>query len=346
MATVRYVNTNNSVSGDGTTNETDGSGDSAFVSLLAAINSLPSTLIDQVTIYCDGTAADTSDVNQTPWDFETTATFYLLVTTQGAARHNGIWSTSKYRLTATNRNVLYNNTPAHIRFDGLQVHLTVSDANGYIAVKGTNANQTAANVDTRISNMMIRATLTSGTAIGIENRPWDGGTTGVVSCWNNIVFDCTQGANGDVPGSDSRYWNNTFVDNTYGMVDDEGTMVAINNLVSGATIGFVGTFDGTSNYNAEDDGNGAPGANSLSAATFTFVNEAADDFHLQSGSDGVNDGVSDPGAGMFSDDIDGQARTGSWDIGADEFAIAAITTEYVAPTVLQAGVAMIGRRYV
>ena len=53
--------------------------------------------------------------------------------------------------------------------------------------------------------------------------------------------------------------------------------------------------------------------------TFTFVNAASDDFHLDGADAGAKDfGLSDPASGMFSDDIDAQARGSTWSIGIDE----------------------------
>jgi hypothetical protein len=37
----------------------------------------------------------------------------------------------------------------------------------------------------------------------------------------------------------------------------------------------------------------------------------------------VGTGTDDPGAGLYSDDITGTARTSVWDIGADEYVAAA-----------------------
>jgi hypothetical protein len=52
----------------------------------------------------------------------------------------------------------------------------------------------------------------------------------------------------------------------------------------------------------------------------TFVDAANGDFHLVSASAvGATAGLSDPGSGLFSDDMDGQTRTGTWNRGPDQF---------------------------
>jgi hypothetical protein len=54
--------------------------------------------------------------------------------------------------------------------------------------------------------------------------------------------------------------------------------------------------------------------------TFTFVNAGASNWHLAEADTGAKDfGVTDPGSGAFSNDIDGEPRYGLWDIGADEY---------------------------
>ena len=55
--------------------------------------------------------------------------------------------------------------------------------------------------------------------------------------------------------------------------------------------------------------------------SYSFVAPGSDDFHLQSGSDGVDDGtnLSSDSNYSFDDDIDGDTRSGTWDIGFDEY---------------------------
>jgi hypothetical protein len=89
-------------------------------------------------------------------------------------------------------------------------------------------------------------------------------------------------------------------------------------------VGGVFVSTGTSGHsnNASDD-TSAGGTNARTNQTFSFVDAANDDFHLLSTDTGAKDhGLTDPGSGLFSDDIDGQARSGTWDIGADEFVAA------------------------
>jgi hypothetical protein len=316
---VRYVNTSSTAGGDGTTNNTSGA-TRAFATLLEALNSLPSALTSQYTIYCSG-GADTSNLSQVPFDFTTTATNYLLITTQGDQRHNGVWSDSKYRIESTNENGIYNNIPAHVRFDGLQVKVTVSNGNSYIGIKGSNANQTESDIDCRITNCIVKAVRTNGNVIGFENRPPTG--TGSALVRNCIAIDCYSGFNSD--WTSSKYYNNGAYDCDYGFVADAAYIVK--NCLSkqrgaGLTIGFVGTFSASSSNNAEDDGNGVPGTSGYSNTTFTFVNAASDNFHLAGSDTGARSrgvDLSSDSTYPFNTDIDGETRTGTWDIGPDQY---------------------------
>jgi hypothetical protein len=318
--TTLYVNTGSSAGGDCTTNLTSGS-TRACPTLLAAINLLPSTLSTPYRIYATGSAADTSAINQTPWDMTTSAANYIWIIGEQSPNHfssspTGKYDTNKYRIEVSNTNVLYNNIPGHLRIEGIQIKLTRSSGDGYIGIKCSNANQNYNDVDCRIFNNIVTMTGTKGNTIGINNRP--AGQSGAsAKVWNNLVYDFGQCFATDLADTD-EYYNNTAAGCTYGFVADALNTKVVNNLVTGATIGFVGTFAGTSNYNAEDDGNGAPGANSRSATTFTFVNAAAKDYHLQAGDGGAKDFGTNSVGGLFTTDIDGQTRSGSWDIGADE----------------------------
>jgi len=321
---IRYVNTASTVGGDGTTNATTGA-NRAFKSLLDAINSLPDVLTMPVVIYCDGAGGpDTTPVNQKPFDMVTSAANYLLITTNAANRARAPHDPARYTLMGTNTSVLYNNIPSHIRIDGIQVQLTITNGGTFIGIKTSNANEVATDIDARISNSVVKCVVSNGNAIGFNTRFPLAPAGGNAYVWNSVAYGCTTGFNNDFPGA--QYVNNTAFDNNFGYVDDGGnsnSMKVINSLAAKGTkagsIGFVGTFAPGSNFNAADDGNRAPGANSSAVRTFTFVNAATGDVHLAPTDTGAKDlGTSDPLAGRFGDDIDGVPRSGIWDIGADE----------------------------
>lgn len=116
-------------------------------------------------------------------------------------------------------------------------------------------------------------------------------------------------------------YNCTAYGSYYGFRQSSGTVIAKNCISQNATVDFSGTFDAASDYNCDEDGT-APGANSVTG-TVTFVAVGSDDYHLASGDTVAKDAGTDLSADStyaFSTDIDGDTRTGSWDIGADEYA--------------------------
>jgi chitodextrinase len=319
---IRYVNTASTVGGDGTTNATTGA-NRAFKSLLDAINSLPDVLTMPVVIYCDGAGGpDTTPVNQTPFDMVTSAANYLLITTNAANRARVPHDPARYTLMATNSNALYNNIPSHIRIDGIQVQLTISNGGSYIGIKTSNANEIATDIDARISNTVVKCVVSRGNAIGFNTRYPSAGARGNAYVWNSVAYGCTTGFNNDFPGA--QYVNNTAFNNDFGFVSDAASSMKVVNCLAAkgtksGSVGFVGTMAAGSDYNAEDDGNGAPGAHSRPGRTFTFVNASTSDVHLAATDTGARDvGTSNPLPGKFADDIDGVLRSGIWDIGADE----------------------------
>lgn len=112
-----------------------------------------------------------------------------------------------------------------------------------------------------------------------------------------------------------------------------GSAVCKNCIAQDCTNGFDGIHDGDSRNNVSDLATDAPGTNSRSSTTVTFVDEGGDDFHLASN----DSGALGYGLNLYNDsnipfqhDIDGQDRGGvsaTWDVGADEYISAAIALD-------------------
>ena len=183
--------------------------------------------------------------------------------------------------------------------------------------------------DYEVSNSIIR-----GNGIGTEDyriglNLWSTGS-GVWKIWNNVVYDWdgtgtyVSGIAPDDAGFTYYIYNNTVVDCSTGIINIVGTVVAKNNLVYSNNNNYSGSFDGSSTNNLSGPTQtDAPGSNPRNAATVTFVNPGADDFHL----DASDIGATDYGADLDSDpnlpitdDIEGDARdVSNPDIGADEY---------------------------
>lgn len=257
----------------------------------------------------DGTwsSADTTAV--TIHNYTTDATRYINIYTTTAARHLGLWSTSYYNLTLSSADgIVFNCNSQFVRLTGIQVKNTHTTASVYtrafefsvadtivdkvigIAVGGRALNITEINVG-RIRNSVFlnNSSVTTCLFYGAWNNP-----TG-----NNIFNSiCANLGSGN------------------GLARDTYDITAKNVYAysgSGTAFGTVGTLTTC----ASDDG--SQSTTTVAYTTSTFVNVTADseNFHLVSGS-GLIDVGTDLSA-TFTDDIDGVTRSGTWDIGADEF---------------------------
>lgn len=265
----------------------------------------------------EGSAADTTNV--TFAGTVTDATHYIEVKTDAAAtygRHQGVWSTSKYRLTSTaGGQNLINIQDDYFRVTGLQMSCAGSCIN--ILVNTPNGHTS----DIRISNNILVNDATAAAGVGFSDPNW--GTNNTL--WNNIIY--ATGGTGNIGvrflntgTSQNKAYNNTIVGFSEG-IHKYGITTLKNNLFSANTTD-VGNGPATDTYNATNNDNtkglSAGGTGNRFSQTFTFA--GAGNYHLASTDAGAKGyGVSDPGAGLFSDDIDGQTRSSSWDIGADQY---------------------------
>jgi hypothetical protein len=316
-----YVNTAASTGGDGTTNLTTGA-TRAFASLREAITHAGLDVSSPRLILCSGTAADILSCKQAHWDsVSTTAANYLEIRGDNTT---GLWNTSAYRIEVTNDSAIYNNNPGHVRIKNLQVQLTTNTSTGaqYIGYRLStqNVGTGLTDCDCRVANSIAKG-IHSGTdkSFGHYNSPFAETAGGTVKIWNCLSYDLTVGFATAVDGIVTHY-NCTAHGTTE--ADFEDTMVCYNCL--GASTGTienflsVGTGGGLSDYNASFD-TSAKGTHKRISQTFTFVDAAGKNFHLDAADAGAKDfGVTNPGAGLYLDDIDGATRSGSWDIGADE----------------------------
>jgi len=267
---------------------------------------------------CTSGSADTSAVTIDGWT--TDADRYIKIWTDPSEnyRHNGKWDENAYRLVdnATMDAVtVLEVAEAYTHIEGIQITIDISGGS-----RAVNFNTGSDN--SRISHCILRNTIGSSTD-GIYIRNVNG-----IKVYNNLVYDFTRyGIIDEYNYTGHAVYNNTVIDcTTYGYYFHSNTPLK-NNIGKGCGEDFHAGgsgFNSDCDYNASSDGT-APGANSRTNQTFTFVDEANDDFHLASDDAGAKDyGAdlsSDPNL-SFNDDIDGETRSGTWDIGADEYVAA------------------------
>jgi hypothetical protein len=322
MATLRtrYVNTASS-GGDGTTNNTSGA-TAAYASLQAALTAEVAATPNLVTadvqldILCTGSAADTAAATVTGWT--TDATRYVRIAANTGQEAQSPWSTSRYRMAPAANTTPLTISQAHTRIERIQVEL----ATGASARFGIDVGNFPG---VRIVGCYIRATgAGAGTQVGIRSPVSGAGNTFHVR--NTIVTGFNGTGITHTSGSGEGYLYNCTAANCGTGFNGVGGVRAKNCLEYNNTTGFGGTYHASSTNNASEDTT-APGSNQRHSQTFTFVNAAGGDFHLGSADAGARDFGSNLSADAsfpFSDDFDAVVRSGTWDIGADEY-VAAVT---------------------
>lgn len=324
MATVvtRYVDPD-STGGNGTTTALTGA-NAAYASLNTAMSTEARNLVtaDEIAEFvCMSShanhTADTTLVSQGVPSWTVDATRYIDIKTDAASRHSGIWDDTKYRIItndAGSSNSVFLSVP-YGRFTGIQVKNLVTGASGNAAIN-LGFSETSARGAWYVSKNIFIA----GAGVWLTDS---GGY-----CYNNICYFLSGGTQNHGihrrNGGSWQIYNNTSVgfSNGFYNVDDgaQTTSDFINNLGYNNTTDFTAEWSWSANtgYNASSDGT-APGTGSRTNQTFTFE-AGTDNYHLASNDAGARTyALADPGSGLFSDDIDGQTRSGSWDIGADQY---------------------------
>ncbi len=200
---------------------------------------------------------------------------------------------------------------SYVTIDGLQIHHTA------VGNSGHGIRLASAITNCEISNCYISQN-DAGTSILIN----DASVT--VDIWNCVCFNpATSGASEGIyiaVANTVNIYNCTVYGSDDGIERDAGTVTVINCAVFNNLDDFDGTM--TIDHCASDDNDGTNNvAGNEADATWStdFADAANGDFTLLTGSPLKGGGIDDPGSGLFDDDINGDTRTSTWDIGADEY---------------------------
>lgn len=330
---IRYVNTDSTPGGDGTTNNTTG-GTRAYASLSSSLvaekiaQSNLTTNDEILEIRCSGTTTpDTASVEILSWT--TSPRNYILITTSSSTQKaTSPWSTSRYRLSVNSgRNIT---SYESVTIDGLQLENTSGTATNVIQLFDANTNEA-----TVIKNCYIKAD--NATAINVaisENSSF--------YAINNLISGSSlsnygmfiAGDIGALPNTKYYIYNNTFVgfefEHIYLSLNEVGDTASIkNNLFYRGYSTGEWTFrtvntSGSQIYetNASSDGR-APANTSnggtLRNRTFTFENESLGNYHLSAydeGAKAVGTNLSSDVYYSFTTDFDLNTRGSTWDVGA------------------------------
>lgn len=278
-------------------------------------------------IVCYGDATDTQFTSFDDWstgasNYIRVFTPYLSTEVGTSQRHNGTWTSTAYTMEVPNDNAV-DIWQSYVRIEGIQFQFAdpVHDDWTLVWIPSSGT------MDIRISHCIFRGmasgTITGNAAIGIDP---DGAGDGEVKIWNNVFYDFDWDT--DLAGVyiNNAYahlymYNNTLDHCSYAIAQIAGELTVKNNIVQNATQGYYGTFTGDSDYNLSDLVGDAPGSNSKNNVSVAFLNATADNYHLSAADTAARDSGTNLAADTylpFSDDIDKEARAGTWDIGADE----------------------------
>ena len=266
---------------------------------------------------CSGATADTTVVVIAGWTTDTT--HYIEINGDYAVTSGVHYSTSYYRIEPASGVALTLPTSystCDIKISKLQI-TTVNSVAISCATRGTG--------NLYIYNNIIKES-SGGTTYqgGISMSGFGGSTSLITYIYNNIIYDFTTdrqyGMSLGNDGYGTFYVYNNTVQNCYRQIGFGGSSITIkNNLCQSKSnvdgVDYMGTFTTTSNNISEDTT--SPDVDYRSK-TIIFVSESTDDFHLAFNDTNAIDKGVDLSA-TFTTDIDGVTRTGTWDIGADEY---------------------------
>jgi hypothetical protein len=227
-------------------------------------------------------------------------------------------------MTVTDEDGFYNNLIGHATYINLQVQLTGTSGSNLICYRLATANNLNGPIEHYFIGCIARLVISGATnTVGFSSSiPTGAGSSGTCKKINCIVhggggrYAYNTDESGWAAANDYNY-NCTNYGNNYGWL---GASNCVNCLSTNTSIADFDSSVGSTGHsnNASEDGS-AKGTNLRINQTFAFVDVAGEDFHLASNDTGAKDfGLSDPASGLYLDDIDGQVRTGSWSIGADE----------------------------
>lgn len=279
-------------------------------------------------------------IDPTVWTTGTGAsTDYIHIYAPSLASEVGVTQKHSGFATATKVRIIYNALLIGIN---INVGKTIVEdlqfiAAGVSVTRGIGYASTIANSSHTVRNCIIKGNATANSANGIT-----AGGTGTPTTYyfsNNIIYDWT-GSNDASDGgiqineanATAYIFNNTCYGNRNGLIENAGACVFKNNIGDGSTVNdFISNADAGTEYNASED-NTAPGTNSRTSQTFTYIDEAGDNFLLS-----PNDlGARNYGKSLLDDanlailkDIIGLTRPQgpNFDIGASEVAGALSTTK-------------------
>ncbi|MBU1122130.1 MAG: hypothetical protein ABIH71_01190 [Candidatus Omnitrophota bacterium] len=253
--------------------------------------------------------------------WSTSSENYIRIYTHPSFCHTGKWvdaSLCYSHVLPVTDNINIYIQESYVRLEGLQIMNQYEDHFGRsVLLHGIGIGSGAINIDRCILKSNGSEACTSGiyTAFNASGA--------IVTVTNTLFYDFGFNLNSagwmPVHSGFTAYFYNCMAQNTRNgfFADYDTTNTTVRNCVTvDCTNGFVGTFEAASDYNISDIADDAPGDNSINGVEPVFVDKDGNDFHLAA-TDTVARNAGEDLSGIFTDDIDGDTRSG-WDIGPDD----------------------------
>lgn len=286
---------------------------------------------------CDDTGSSIPDTTAALFSgVLTTATNNYVVRTYGSARHDGTANKSgAYSIQKSVGEYGYGIKISFIKnflLDGVVVDVTAVTDRSAAGIHSYSDN--SANFYITVDNSIVYYSGASpSSTYGFAAFKSQGHVGSYHYYHNNIAYgfhtthvnNDFKGFEGGSPTRPYEFFNNTAYNNDIGVASYSSTYgyLAKNTLSCGNDLDYYGdstTYLSGSTNNLSCD-NTAPALNTYyRSKTISFVSTTpgSEDLHLVSGDTDAIDHGADLSA-TFTTDIDGQTRSGTWDIGADEY---------------------------
>ncbi len=311
----RFTNTASTPAGDGTTNEI--TGDNRAYASLNECEAAEQTDLDgagnSFLVHWEGIAADTAAVAFNGWTTSVASPISVLVDSD--KRHSGEWDTNKCRLSVDDTNNLFAIYEDYVNAEGLQIELiNPTDTRTVVILAGQNVSNSI-----NFTKCIMRgADDDSKNCIAFLCDDADA----IVKFRNCLIYNAGHATSYGIKTTAGTYiLENVTIANCWICIRGGGTWTEKNVLCDEVDTGnalYTWHADGThtrtycaSNDDKADDQGGA--GNQINQ---TFVYSSG--YILDPADTGAKDLGTDLSGEGYSDDIAGNTRTGSWDIGCSE----------------------------
>ncbi len=304
----------------GLTSDIDTGGAGDYATLGAALSGQAQDLTDGGGDTWTGTtrssddSADASSALANGWTTGAT-TWMKVIAAAGEEALKSSYSTTRYRLELTDDECLYT-LESYISYVGIQCKPTFSAGTPYgLRVHSSTPAGTVDMDSCRIEGSGGG----SGPIIGVQLGSGDV----TANIYNNILDNIGTFGVSNVGISEgagtANVYNNIIRDCGRGVLNASGaTLIAKNNAVFDCTDDFVLLGTNTLDFNASDDGDGTNAKAPLGADWANeYAGYASGNFTLTTGGNCEGGGIDDPGSGLYSTDMDGDAYISTWSIGVD-----------------------------